>query len=77
MTRRRVVVTGLGLISPIGNTVETGWANIIAGRSGVGRITRFDASGLACQIAGEVKDFKVEDVGTTGNSQAALASVHK
>ena len=62
MFRRRVVVTGLGLISPVGNTVETGWANIVAGRSGIGRITRFDASGLACQIAGEVKDFKVEDV---------------
>ena len=62
MTRRRVVVTGLGLISPVGNSVEAGWAQLLAGRSGIGRITRFDASGLACQIAGEVKGFKVEDV---------------
>ncbi len=62
MTRRRVVVTGLGLISPVGNTVPSGWANLVAGRSGIDRITRFDASGLACQIAGEVKGFNVEDV---------------
>ena len=62
MSRRRVVVTGLGLISPVGNSVEAGWAQLVAGRSGIGRITRFDATGLACQIAGEVKGFKVEDV---------------
>jgi 3-oxoacyl-[acyl-carrier-protein] synthase II len=61
MTRRRVVVTGLGLISPVGNTVAEGWANLVAGKSGIDRITRFDTSGLACQIAGEVKNFKVED----------------
>ena len=60
MSRRRVVVTGLGLISPVGNTVPEGWAQLIAGRSGIARITRFDASGLPCQIAGEVKGFDVE-----------------
>ena len=60
MTRRRVVVTGLGLISPIGNTVAEGWANLLAGRSGIGTISRFDASGIACTIAGEVKGFDVE-----------------
>ena len=60
MTRRRVVVTGLGLISPVGNTVELGWANLVAGRSGIGPITRFDASSLSCRFAGEVKDFNVE-----------------
>ncbi len=43
---RRVVVTGLGLISPVGNTVEEGWANILAGRSGIDRVTRFDEHGL-------------------------------
>jgi 3-oxoacyl-[acyl-carrier-protein] synthase II len=62
MSRRRVVVTGLGLISPVGNTVESGWANLVAGRSGIGTVTRFDASGLSCRIAGEVKGFNVEDV---------------
>ncbi len=61
MMRRRVVVTGLGLISPVGNSVEEGWANLLAGRSGIGTITRFDASGYACRIAGEVKGFNVED----------------
>ncbi|MBQ0935638.1 beta-ketoacyl-ACP synthase II [Ideonella paludis] len=61
MTRRRVVITGLGLISPVGNTVSEGWANLVAGRSGIGTITKFDASGLTCQVAGEVKGFQVED----------------
>ena len=61
MSRRRVVVTGLGLISPVGNSVEEGWANLIAGRSGIANITRFDASALACRFAGEVKGFNVED----------------
>jgi 3-oxoacyl-[acyl-carrier-protein] synthase II len=60
VSRRRVVVTGLGLISPVGNTVAEGWANIVAGRSGIDRVTKFDASGIACQIAGEVKGFDVE-----------------
>jgi 3-oxoacyl-[acyl-carrier-protein] synthase II len=61
MSRRRVVVTGLGLVSPVGNDVSTGWANIVAGRSGIGRITRFDASPFTSQIAGEVKGFNIED----------------
>ena len=61
MSRRRVVVTGLGLVSPLGNTVAEGWANLVAGRSGIAAITRFDASAMACRIAGEVKGFNVED----------------
>lgn len=61
MSRRRVVVTGLGLISPVGNTVAEGWANLIAGHSGIANITRFDASAFACKFAGEVKGFNVED----------------
>lgn len=61
MSRRRVVVTGLGLISPVGNTVAEGWANLIAGRSGIANITRFDASAFACKFAGEVKGFQVEE----------------
>ena len=61
MTRRRVVVTGLGLISPVGNTVQEGWANLVAGRSGIANITKFDASAFACKFAGEVKGFRIED----------------
>jgi 3-oxoacyl-[acyl-carrier-protein] synthase II len=57
--RRRVVVTGLGIISPVGNTVPEAWDNVLAGKSGIGRITQFDPSRLAAQIAGEVKDFDV------------------
>ena len=57
MSRRRVVVTGLGIISPVGNTVPEAWKNILAGTSGITRITRFDASAFSAQIAGEVKGF--------------------
>ncbi|MGQ5487655.1 beta-ketoacyl-ACP synthase II [Thauera sp. ZXT1-4] len=59
MSRRRVVVTGLGVISPVGNTVPEAWNNLIAGKSGIGPITRFDASNFASRVAGEVKDFDV------------------
>ncbi|HUW49819.1 MAG TPA: beta-ketoacyl-ACP synthase II [Sulfuricella sp.] len=59
MSKRRVVITGLGIISPVGNTVEQAWSNILAGKSGITRITRFDASAIASQIAGEVKEFDV------------------
>lgn len=61
MSRRRVVVTGLGLISPVGNSVAEGWDNLVAGRGGIDTITRFDASAFACRFAGEVKGFNVED----------------
>ena len=57
MSRRRVVVTGLGIISPVGNGVPEAWKNILAGTSGITRITRFDASAFTSQIAGEVKGF--------------------
>jgi len=54
-----VVVTGLGAVTPVGVGVEATWRNIVAGKSGIGRITRFDPSAFACQVAGEVKDFDV------------------
>src|SRR5512135_349391 len=57
-SRTRVVITGLGAISPLGLNVEQLWTGLIAGQSGVGRITQFDASRLPCQIAGEVKGFE-------------------
>jgi 3-oxoacyl-[acyl-carrier-protein] synthase II len=57
-SRRRVVITGLGAITPVGNTVPATWSALAAGRSGIGRITRFDATGCTAQIAGEVKGFE-------------------
>ena len=60
MAKRRVVVTGMGIVSPVGNTVETAWANILAGRSGIGPITAFDVSGYPVRIGGAVKDFQIE-----------------
>jgi 3-oxoacyl-[acyl-carrier-protein] synthase II len=60
MSRRRVVVTGLGCISPVGNTVADAWANLLAGKSGIANITRFDASAINCHFAGEVKDLDLD-----------------
>jgi 3-oxoacyl-[acyl-carrier-protein] synthase II len=59
MAGRRVVVTGLGIVSPVGLGLDTSWANVLAGRSGIGPITRFDASAFPVRIAGEVRDFDV------------------
>ena len=58
MQRRRVVVTGLGIISPVGNTVTEAWSNVLAGKSGITRVSRFDPARLSCRIAGEVKGFE-------------------
>src|SRR5512141_2081685 len=59
MPRRRVVITGLGIVSPVGTGIAQAWQNILAGRSGIAPITRFDASAFPSRIAGEVKDFDV------------------
>lgn len=59
--RRRVVITGLGVVTPLGIGVDNTWQALLAGKSGIGPITRFDASGYACRIAGEVKDFDPAD----------------
>jgi 3-oxoacyl-[acyl-carrier-protein] synthase II len=59
LARRRVVITGLGLVSPVGNTVEEGWQNILAGRSGIGLVTKFDTSTFPVRIAGEVRNFDI------------------
>jgi 3-oxoacyl-[acyl-carrier-protein] synthase II len=59
--QRRVVITGLGLVSPVGNTVGDAWENLLAGRSGIATITKFDHSGLNVHFGGEVKGFNIED----------------
>ncbi|QJC55506.1 3-oxoacyl-[acyl-carrier-protein] synthase 2 [Polaromonas vacuolata] len=61
MSRRRVVVTGLGCVSPVGNTVAESWSNLLAGNSGIDLITHFDASNFSCKFAGEAKGFKITD----------------
>jgi len=61
MNRRRVVVTGLGCVSPVGNSVEESWASLIAGRSGIDFIQQFDAASFACKFAGEVRGFDIGD----------------
>jgi 3-oxoacyl-[acyl-carrier-protein] synthase II len=60
LSKRKVVVTGLGIISPVGNSVAEAWSNIVAGKSGITNITKFDASAFASQVAGEVKGFDVD-----------------
>ncbi|MBS1269906.1 MAG: 3-oxoacyl-[acyl-carrier-protein] synthase 2 [Gammaproteobacteria bacterium] len=59
MTKRRVVITGLGIVSPLGVGIEANWANITAGVGGIGPITRFDATGINCTIAGQADDFDI------------------
>ncbi|MGA0795198.1 MAG: beta-ketoacyl-ACP synthase II [Quisquiliibacterium sp.] len=61
MSRRRVVITGLGAVSPVGNDVQSTWQNIVAGKSGIDRISRFDASAFTSQIAGEVRGFSIDE----------------
>jgi 3-oxoacyl-[acyl-carrier-protein] synthase II len=61
MSRRRVVVTGMGCISPVGNTVADNWTHLLAGQSGIDLISKFDTSAFACKIAGEVKGFQITD----------------
>jgi len=76
MSRRRVVVTGLGLISPVGNSVAEGWGNLVAGRSGIDLITKFDASAMTCRFAGEVKGFQVEDYMTAKEARHMDTFIH-
>jgi 3-oxoacyl-[acyl-carrier-protein] synthase II len=76
MNPRRVVVTGLGLISPVGNSVAEGWRNLLAGRSGIANITKFDAAAFSCRFAGEVKGFKVEDYFPAKEARHMDAFIH-
>jgi 3-oxoacyl-[acyl-carrier-protein] synthase II len=73
---RRVVVTGLGLISPVGNSVATAWDNLIAGKTGIATITKFDHSALSVHFAGEVKDFNVEEYVSTKEARHMDTFIH-
>ena len=76
MSKRRVVVTGLGIVCPVGNSVGEAWSNIQAGKSGITRITRFDASLFASQIAGEVKNFDVTSVLSPKEARRSDVYIH-
>jgi 3-oxoacyl-[acyl-carrier-protein] synthase II len=76
MSRRRVVVTGLGCVSPVGNTVDVAWANILAGKSGIDMITRFDASTFACKIAGEVRNFDLDSYMSAKEARTMDSFIH-
>lgn len=76
MSRRRVVVTGLGCISPVGNSVDTTWTHLLAGQSGIGLITKFDASTFNCKIAGEVKGFDIESYMSAKEARTMDTFIH-
>ena len=76
MSRRRVVVTGLGCISPVGNTVADAWANILAGQSGIDLITKFDTTDFSCKIAGEVKGFNLESYMSAKEARSMDTFIH-
>ena len=76
MSRRRVVVTGLGCISPVGNTVAEAWSNILAGQSGIDLITKFDATDFSCKIAGEVKGFNLESYMSAKEARTMDTFIH-
>ena len=76
MSRRRVVVTGLGCICPVGNTVADAWANLLAGQSGIDLITKFDTSNFACKIAGEVKGLDLESYLSVKDARGMDAFIH-
>ncbi len=68
---RRVVITGMGAVTPLAVGVEESWKKLCAGESGIKRITQFDASSLKCQVAGEVMDFSAEDFLTPKKTKRA------
>jgi len=74
--QRRVVVTGLGLISPVGNSVSTAWSSILAGKSGIATITKFDHAPLSVHFAGEVKDFNIEEYVTAKEARHMDHFIH-
>ncbi len=76
MSRRRVVVTGLGCVSPVGNTVDQAWANLLAGTSGIGLISKFDSSAFSCRIAGEVRALDLDRYISPKDARAMDTFIH-
>ena len=76
MTRRRVVVTGVGCVSPVGNTVQESWSNLLSGRSGIDFIKKFDATSFACQFAGEVKGLDLDAYISPKDARGMDAFIH-
>ena len=76
MSRRRVVVTGLGCVSPVGNTVAEAWANLLAGKSGIGTITKFDPAAFSCKIAGQVRNFDLETYISAKEARSMDSFIH-
>lgn len=76
MAKRRVVVTGLGIISPVGNSIDDAWSSLMSGRSGITRISRFDPAAFACQIAGEVKNFDLAKYLTPKDARRMDTFIH-
>ena len=76
MSNRRVVITGLGIISPVGNSVETAWANILAGNSGIGHISHFDVSEFPVRFGGEIRDFDVTQYISAKDARKMAKFIH-
>lgn len=76
MSKRRVVITGLGIVSPVGNTIEDAWSAIKAGNSGIGPITNFDVSGFPVRIAGEVRDFDISQFISKKDARRMAPFIH-
>jgi 3-oxoacyl-[acyl-carrier-protein] synthase II len=76
LSKRRVVITGLGIVSPVGNTIPDAWASILAGKSGIDRISRFDAISFSSQIAGEVKGFDITQYIPTKDARRMDTFIH-
>ncbi len=76
MSKRRVVVTGLGIISPVGNSIEAAWGNILAGKSGIGPITNFDVTDFPVRFGGEIRDFDISQYITSKDARRMGAFIH-
>ena len=76
MSKRRVVITGLGIVSPVGNDIKSAWANILAGKSGIGPLTNFDATDFPVRICGEIRDFDVTEYIKEKDARRMGAFIH-